>query len=102
MHVSPETSVSSFDPSEVVVHEREYRRERRGRDYSPESPQRYEHYRYVEGAPQERYERLERRRSRSRGREYEYEQEPRGSYRETSTRIRINEGRGGRSAEYRR
>jgi hypothetical protein len=97
--------VSSFDPSEVVVHEREYRRERRGRDYSPpESPQRYEHFRYVEGAPQERYERLDRTRSRSRAREYEYEPEPqpRGSYRETSTRIRINEGRGGRSAEYRR
>ncbi|KAF2649470.1 hypothetical protein K491DRAFT_721617 [Lophiostoma macrostomum CBS 122681] len=102
VHVSPESSVSSFDPSEVVVHEREYRRERRGRDYSPESPQRYEHFRYVEGAPPpERYERVDRRRSRSRGREYDYEPEPRGSYRETSTRIRINQGRGGRSAEYR-
>ncbi|KAF1838680.1 hypothetical protein BDW02DRAFT_576163 [Decorospora gaudefroyi] len=99
VEVSPRSSVSSRSSSpsrsEYVVREREYRRERA---YSPENP-RYEHYRYVEPAPSEsdfheRYQRT-RQRSRSRG---GYE-DPRGSYRETNTRVSIDDGR--RRREYR-
>ncbi|KAF2109041.1 hypothetical protein BDV96DRAFT_248864 [Lophiotrema nucula] len=107
VEVSPRSSVSSHSPSratESVVYEREYRRER---NYSPESSPRYETFRYVEGAPpseSDRYERYVRRdrsrsRARSRSRDYGYE-DPRGSYRETTTRIVIDED-GRRRREYR-
>lgn len=96
----------SPDRSEYVVHEREYRRERR--DYSPESSPRYEHFRYVEAAPSEpdRYERYTRRersrsRARSRSRDYGYD-DPRGSYRETRERVVIVDDDGRRRREYRR
>jgi hypothetical protein len=93
---------SSVGRSDYVVHETEYRRERR-RDYSPESSPRYEHFRYVEAAPEadERYERFSRRersRSRARSRDYGYD-DPRGSYRETRERVVIDDGR--RRREYR-
>jgi hypothetical protein len=108
VEVSPRSSVSSHSPSrasEYVTHEREYRRERA---YSPDRSPQYETFRYV-GAPEpepqyERYQRRERSRSRvrerSRSRDYGYE-DPRGSYRETNTRITVSDGRR-RSNQYQR
>ncbi|KAF1950668.1 hypothetical protein CC80DRAFT_496589 [Byssothecium circinans] len=110
VEVSPASSVTSHSPSrasEYVVHEREYRRQRRERDYSPEerSP-RYEHFRYVEGpgnesdyGGRERYER----RSRSRVRERSVS---RGRYDEpaerfTRERVSVHVGDGRRSRDYR-
>lgn len=78
------SSSESRGESEYVVHEREYRRERRVRDDSPESEApRYESFRYVEAASPEpeRYERYSRR-ERSRSREVG----GRTSYRETRER----------------
>ncbi|KAF2176671.1 hypothetical protein K469DRAFT_722060 [Zopfia rhizophila CBS 207.26] len=108
VEVSPRSSVTSHSPSrsEYVVHEREYRRERRERDYSPESSPRYEHFRYVEPAPEpdryERYSRRERSRSRARSRSRDYDYDPRGSYRETRERMVIVDDDGRRRREYRR
>ncbi|PSN60554.1 hypothetical protein BS50DRAFT_579088 [Corynespora cassiicola Philippines] len=113
VEVSPRsdyTSSSSSSPSrsEYITHEREYRRER---NYSPESSPRYEHFRYVDAAPEpDRYERYHRERSRSRARsrgrsrDYGYDYDPRGSYRERETRerITISDGDGRRTREYRR
>ncbi|KAH7391764.1 hypothetical protein BKA66DRAFT_568181 [Pyrenochaeta sp. MPI-SDFR-AT-0127] len=102
VEVSPRSSVTSRSSSpprsEYVYREREVRRERA---YSPERSPRYEHFRYVEPAPSEsdysdRYRRRER--SRSRG---GYE-DPRGSYRETNTRVSIVDEDGRRRREYRR
>ncbi|ORY00018.1 hypothetical protein BCR34DRAFT_628067 [Clohesyomyces aquaticus] len=109
VEVSPRSSVTSHSPSrhsEYVVHERETRRER-VRDYSPESSPRYEHFRYVEPAPEDRYEQYDRRRSRSRvrsrSRGYGYDDhDPRGSVRETRERITIIDDDGRRRKEYRR
>lgn len=109
VEVSPRSSVTSHSPSrsDYVVHEREYRRER---NYSPESSPRYESFRYVESGAEpepERYERYSRRersrsrvRERSRSRDHGYDHNPRGSYRETNTRIVVNDGR--RRSEYQR
>ncbi|KAF2242740.1 hypothetical protein BU26DRAFT_131985 [Trematosphaeria pertusa] len=106
VEVSPRSSVTSHSPSrsEYVVHEREYRRERR--DHSPE---RYEHYRYVEPPPSEsdHFDRYERRRSRSRVRERSLSR-GRGGYgpeygeRVTRERITIVDDDGRRRREYRR
>lgn len=88
-----------------MVHEREYRRERR--DYSPESSPRYEHFRYVDAAPPpsdhgyEQFSRRERSRSRARSRDYAYE-EPRGSYSHTRERMVVVDDDGMRRREYRR
>ncbi|KAF2015919.1 hypothetical protein BU24DRAFT_187829 [Aaosphaeria arxii CBS 175.79] len=108
VEVSPHSSVTSHSPdrSEYITREREYTRERR-RDYSPESSPRYEHFRYVEGPPveEDRYERFQRRErsvSRRRSPSREYVHDPRGSYRETNTRITISDGDGRRTREYRR
>ncbi|KAF2265673.1 hypothetical protein CC78DRAFT_579171 [Lojkania enalia] len=108
VEVSPRSSVTSHSPSRVassdyVEREHVYRRERR--DYSPDSP-RYEHYRYVEPAPEsDRYERFDRRRSRSRARSRggsDYGHDGRGSYRETRERVVIVDDDGHRRREYRR
>ena len=109
VEVSPRSSVSSHSlsgASEYVTHEREYKRERA---YSPERSPQYETFRYV-GAPEpepqyERYQRNDRSRSRvrerSRSRDYGYE-DPRGSYRETNTRVTVSDGGRRRSSQYQR
>jgi hypothetical protein len=95
----------------VYEREREYVRRR---DDEP----RYEHFRYVDAAPEpdERYERVVRRersrsRARSRGREYGYEEsrgsdrgyeDPRGGYRETRERVVMVDDDARRKREYRR
>ncbi|CAI6341585.1 unnamed protein product [Periconia digitata] len=100
---SPRSSYSSHSPSrasDYVVHEREYRRQQR-RDYSPEerSP-RYEHFRYVEGPENERYER---RRSRSRVRSVSRGPPSSADYGErvTRERVSVHVGEGRRSRDYR-
>ncbi|KAF1945455.1 hypothetical protein EJ02DRAFT_451485 [Clathrospora elynae] len=106
VEVSPRSSVTSLSSSpprsEYVYREREVRRERA---YSPENP-RYEHYRYVEPPPSEsdhheRYQRREVNRQRSRSRSQGGYEDPRGSYRETNTRVSIAEDDGRRRREYR-
>jgi hypothetical protein len=117
VEVSPSRSSISSSPtrSEYIIRERETRRERERRDYSPERSPRYETFRYVDG-PEEDYDRYERRRSRSRVRQRSpgrVEYHDRGSdygrggspygERITRERITINEGHGGRRrSEYRR
>ncbi|KAF2280820.1 uncharacterized protein EI97DRAFT_454063 [Westerdykella ornata] len=106
VHVSPRSSISSSPSrSDYVMHEREYRRERERRDYSPDSP-RHEHYRYVRAPPSEsdHYERFtlrERSRSRGRSQSRDYAYDPRDSYRETRERVVIVDGDGRRRREYR-
>ncbi|KAF2749647.1 hypothetical protein M011DRAFT_492729 [Sporormia fimetaria CBS 119925] len=108
VEVNPRSSVttsSSSSRGDYVVHEREYRRERR--DYSP-SPVRYETYRYVDAGPAEpdhyeRFQRRERSRSRARSLSRDYAYDPRDSYRETRERIVISDSDGRRrTSEYRR
>ncbi|KAL6709683.1 hypothetical protein ACN47E_001111 [Coniothyrium glycines] len=100
VEVSPRSSISSRSSSpgrsEYVYREREVRRERQ---YSPDRNPRYEHFRYVEPAQSESdYDYRRRERSRSRG---GYE-DPRGSYRETNTRVTLVNEDGRRRREYRR
>ncbi|CAO2648893.1 Nn.00g098420.m01.CDS01 [Neocucurbitaria sp. VM-36] len=108
VEVSPRSSVTSRSSSpgrsEYVYREREVRRERA---YSPESSPRYEHFRYVEPAPSEsdhyeRYQRRDRSRSRQRSRSRGGYDDPRGSYRETNTRVTLVDEDGRRRREYRR
>ncbi|KAI8935943.1 hypothetical protein NX059_007450 [Plenodomus lindquistii] len=103
VEVSPHSSVSSRSSSpgrsDYVYREREVRRERQ---YSPDRAPRYEHFRYVEPAPSEsdHYQRRDRSRQRSRSRGgYE---DPRGSYRETNTRVTLVDEDSRRRREYRR
>ncbi|KAF1845725.1 uncharacterized protein K460DRAFT_366574 [Cucurbitaria berberidis CBS 394.84] len=107
VEVSPRSSVTSRSSSpgrsDYVYREREVRRERA---YSPESNPRYEHFRYVEPAPSEsdhyeRYQRRDRSRSRQRSRSRGGYEDPRGSYRETNTRVTMVEDDGRRRREYR-
>jgi hypothetical protein len=108
VEVSPRSSVTSRSSSpprsEYVYREREVRRERA---YSPEHSPRYEHFRYVEPAPSsagdyERFERRDRSRSRARSRSRGYYDDPRGSYRETNTRVTMVNEDGRRRREYSR
>lgn len=106
VEVSPRSSVSSQSSSpprsEYVYREREVRRERQ---YSPDRAPRYEHFRYVEPAPSEsdHYERSHRReRSRQRSVSRGGYEDPRGSYRETNTRVTMVDDNGQRRREYRR
>lgn len=108
VEVSPRSSVtsrsSSPPQSEYVYREREVRRERA---YSPESSPRYEHFRYVEPAASEsdhyeRYQRRDRSQSRQRSRSRGGYEDPRGSYRETNTRVTMVDEDGRRRREYRR
>ena len=101
VEVSPRSSVTSHSPSrsDYVIHEHEYRRERR--DYSPDSP-RYETFRYVESGPDDRYDNYPRR-ERSRSRDSRgYGHDARGSYRETRERVLVVDDDGRRRREYRR
>ncbi|CBX90292.1 hypothetical protein IAQ61_001786 [Plenodomus lingam] len=103
VEVSPRSSVtsesSSLGRSDYVYREREVHRERQ---YSPDRTPRYEHFRYVEPASSEsdyyHHHDRSRHRSRSRG---GYE-DPRGSYRETNTRVTVVDEDSRRRREYRR
>lgn len=104
VEVSPRSSYSSRSSSpgrsEYVYREREVRRERQ---YSPDRTPRYEHFRYVEPAASESdYDYRRRDRSRQRSRSRGGYEDPRGSYRETNTRVTVVDDSGRRSRDYRR